>query len=74
MNLYRNSYNDTQSTVDVSEIKCAFANLKYEQLMADKYFIKSISSKEFVSYPAEDRRIDMLFKIAINEESKELCH
>lgn len=43
--------------------KCEFANLKYEQLLADKYFIKTCFSKKEESFKAKEKLFDLLLKI-----------
>lgn len=52
-----------------ADLKCNFADLKYEQLLSDKYFIETCFSKSYSSYPAKQRLIDMLFEI--RSETKE---
>lgn len=52
-----------------AELKCKFADLKYEQLLSDKYFIETCFSKKYASYPVKQNLIDMLFEI--RSESKE---
>ncbi len=52
-----------------AELKCKFADLKYEQLLSDKYFIETCFSKKYSSYPATQNLADMLFEI--RSESKE---
>ena len=43
--------------------KSEFAKLKYEQLLADKYFIQTCFSKKYDSYSSKQKLIDLLFKI-----------
>lgn len=35
-------------------VNCKFANLKYEQLLSEKYFIKTCFSKSYESYTKKD--------------------
>jgi len=43
--------------------KCEFAQLKYEQLLHDKYFVKTCFSKKDESYSAKQKLADLLIKI-----------
>ena len=43
--------------------KCEFAQLKYEQLLYDKYFVKTCFSKKDESYSAKQKLADLLIKI-----------
>ena len=55
-----------------ADLKCKFADLKYEQLLSDKYFIETCFSKKFTSYPAKQNLIDMLFEV--RSKLKNICH
>jgi hypothetical protein len=44
-------------------VKCNFADLKYEQLLSDKYFVETCFSKKYSSYTSKQKLIDMLFKM-----------
>ena len=46
-------------------LKCRFADLKYEQLLQEKYFVETCMSKENESYSPKDRLIDIYFKIKL---------
>lgn len=46
-----------------AEDKCKFANLKYEQLLSDKYFIETCFSKKFESYSSKQKLFDLFMKI-----------
>lgn len=48
---------------NASDLKCKFAELKYEQLLTDKYFVETCFSKKYETYPAKDKLIDLQFKI-----------
>ncbi len=43
--------------------KCSFAELKYEQLLSDKYFVETCFSKKYSSYSSKQKLIDILFKM-----------
>lgn len=47
--------------VDVNKSK--FAKLKYEQLLAEKYFIETCFTKKNESYTSRQELIDLMFKI-----------
>lgn len=40
-----------------------FANLKWEQLLAEKYFVESCFSRKSKSYPPKQQLTDLLMKI-----------
>lgn len=44
-------------------LKSNFANLKYEQLLSEKYFVETCFSKKHESYSSKQKLIDTLFKI-----------
>lgn len=46
-----------------ASVKCDFAKLKYEQLLAEKYFIETCFSKQYTSYPAKQKLRDMVLQI-----------
>lgn len=46
-----------------AEDKCTFAELKYEQLLSEKYFIETCFSKKFESYTSKQKLIDLFTKI-----------
>lgn len=60
MNLQRNFYNNIQMSASA---KCQFAELKYEQLLSEKYFVKTCFSKKEESYSAKEKLADLLIKI-----------
>lgn len=41
--------------------KCEFAELKYQQLLNDKYFVETCFSKKFDSYSQKERLRDIIF-------------
>jgi hypothetical protein len=49
--------------VNVSNLKSKFANLKFEQLLADKYFVETCFSKKFDSNPQREILRDTLLRI-----------
>lgn len=49
--------------MSVNVNKCDFANLKYEQLLSDKYFVETCFSKKFSSYSSKQKLIDMGMKL-----------
>lgn len=51
-------------------VNCIFANLKYEQLLMEKYFIETCFSKKFESYPARQRLKDLWMQITFNCNEK----
>lgn len=50
-----------------ANLKCEFSNLKFEQLLSEKYFIETCFSKKYESYPSKQRLIDLIFKIKCNK-------
>lgn len=38
--------------------KCKFANLKYEQLLSEKYFVETCFSKKYESYTSKEKLRD----------------
>lgn len=46
-----------------ANVKCEFANLKYEQLLSDKYFVETCFSKKFESYSSKQKLADLYMKI-----------
>lgn len=46
-----------------ANLKCIFAELKYEQMLSDKYFIETCFSKKDASYSSHNKLIDLIFKI-----------
>lgn len=46
-----------------ANVKCKFANLKYEQLLSEKYFIETCFSKKYESYDSRQRLRDMVLQI-----------
>jgi S-adenosylmethionine:diacylglycerol 3-amino-3-carboxypropyl transferase len=54
------------STIAMSvnaNLKEKFAKLKYEQLLAEKYFVETCFSKKHESYTSKQKLIDLMFKI-----------
>lgn len=46
-----------------ANFKCDFANLKYEKLLADKYFVETCFSKKYESYSSLERLKDLWLRI-----------
>lgn len=57
-------------SANVNELKVKFCDLKWEQMLSDKYFVETCFSKKYESYPAQERLRDIRLKIKIHEESK----
>ena len=57
---------NTQVNVN-ADYKCKFANLKYEQLLSDKYFVNTCFSRKDESYTSKQKLIDLLVKIKCNK-------
>ena len=47
-------------------IKCQFANLKYEQLLSEKYLVETCFSKKYESYPPEQKLKDLFMRIKLD--------
>jgi hypothetical protein len=47
-----------------NELKCTTAELKYEQLLSDKYFVETCFSKRYESYSPKNKLTDLYFKIS----------
>lgn len=47
-------------------VKCEFANLKWEQLLSNKYFVETCFSKKYESYTAKQKLIDLFMKIKMD--------
>lgn len=61
MTLQRNSLNNTQISVNAK-----FANLKYEQLLGEKYFVETCFSKKDESGSNKQKLADMFVTIRFN--------
>lgn len=61
------SKNLKSTPMSVSADKCNFANLKYEQLLSDKYFIETCFSKKFESYSSHQKLKDLWMKIMFDK-------
>lgn len=46
-----------------ANVKCKYAELKYEQLLSEKYFIETCFSKKFDSYSSKQKLRDMFMEI-----------
>lgn len=47
--------------------KCKFAKLKYEQLLHDKYMVRTCFSKKETSISSKEKLIDLLMRIKYEE-------
>ncbi len=47
--------------------KCDFANLKYEQLLTEKYFVETCFSKKFESYSSKQKLKDFWMEIMFDK-------
>lgn len=57
-----------------ADAKCNFAKLKFEQLLHEKYFVKTCFSKVYESYSSKQKLQDLLLKTKCNNEKiKKLC-
>lgn len=41
-----------------ASVKCKYANLKYEQLLSEKYFVETCFSKKYESYTSKQKLRD----------------
>lgn len=48
------------------DVKCNFANLKYEQLLSEKYFVETCFSKRYESYTASQKLKDMFVAVKLH--------
>jgi len=48
------------------DVKANFADLKYEQMLSEKYFIETCFSKKYDSYPPKQMVRDMFVEIKLN--------
>lgn len=46
-----------------ASVKCKFANLKWEQLLSEKYFVETCFSKKYESYSSKQKLTDLYMKI-----------
>lgn len=63
MTLQKNSLNSTHIGASA---KCEFGDLKYEQLLSEKYFVETCFSKKNESYTNRQKLKDMFMKIRFN--------
>lgn len=49
-----------------ANLKCEFANLRYEKLLSEKYFVETCFSKKYESYTACQKLKDLWLKIKSN--------
>lgn len=50
-----------------ASVKCDFANLKYEQLLSEKYLVETCFSKKFESYTAAQKLKDLWMQITFDK-------
>ena len=53
-------------------VKCNFADLKYEQLLSDKYFVETCFSKKYSSYTSKQKLINM-FMLLKDRMTEYIC-
>lgn len=51
-----------------ANVKCEFADLKYEQLLSDKYFVETCFSRKYESYSVKEQLRDMYITLLFAEE------
>ncbi len=49
------------------DLKARFSDLKYEQLLSEKYFVETCFSKKYESYDSKQKLADIYFKIKCNK-------
>lgn len=49
--------------------KCKFANLKYEQLLTEKYFVETCFSKKYESYSSKQKLKDLYMGIVFDKRN-----
>ncbi len=49
-----------------ASVKCKFADLKYEQLLSDKYFVETCFSKKYDSYSQKNKLKDWYLEIKLD--------
>lgn len=52
--------------VSVNQLREKFATLKFEQLLAEKYFIETCFSKKFESLPAREELKNLQLRMAVH--------
>ena len=67
MNSQESCWSNTLTSVNVNQ--CDFAELKYEQLLSDKYFVETCFSRKEESYDNKQRLRDSFVAIRLNK-----CH
>ena len=50
-----------------ANVKCNFADLKYEQLLNDKYLVETCFSKKYESYSSKQKLKDLYMKIMFDK-------
>lgn len=48
-------------------VKCQFAELKWEQLLHEKYFVKTCFSKQYESYTFKNKLKDLYMQIRMEQ-------
>ena len=59
--------NFSKGTRMSASAKCDFANLKYEQLLSEKYFVETCFSKKYESYTAKQKIKDLWMSIMFDK-------
>lgn len=49
-----------------ASVKCKFADLKYEQLLSEKYFVETCFSKKYESYTSKQKLRDWYMQIKMD--------
>lgn len=52
---------------NVSANKIEFADLKYEQLLSEKYFVETCFTKKYESYRSHEQLIDLMLTVKVAE-------
>lgn len=50
-----------------ASVKCKFADLKYEQLLTEKYFVETCFSKKYESYSSKQKLRDLYMRIVFDK-------
>lgn len=51
-----------------ANVKCQFSELKYEQLLRDKYFVETCFSKKYETYSPKDKLRDLWMEIRLGNK------
>lgn len=56
-----------------ANVKCKFADLKYEQLLSEKYFIETCFSKKYESYTSRQKLKDLYMQVRMDNCKSTSC-